>query len=240
MPRTISRPERSTQEGRLADELTVLQAIYQEQVQWIERHREVIYTSESGNAKLVLRLPDGYLVSAVPEVIQATSSREDWRDRLQSTVAGRDPAVEHLDAIIEEFRCLAEPWSGAEDAPTPGDQTEAEQDILAKATVAVWLHHLLNTNKRKQVLSPASSDVAGYSKPGYPGVLLFSGPAQAVRDHVQELKNLNWQAFQVRLDLDEGWSLSHAGVVEVENIGDIVSGLAEPQKQLFLSAVMKI
>ena len=71
-------------------------------------------------------------------------------------------------------------------------------------------------------------------------MLLFTGPAADVQAHVQELRSLNWQAFQVRLEEDVEWPLQHKGMVEVESIGDIVSELSEQHKQEFLSAVMKI
>ncbi|EXJ90514.1 hypothetical protein A1O1_03617 [Capronia coronata CBS 617.96] len=109
-------------------------------------------------------------------------------------------------------------------------------------TVIIWLHHLLALSKRKLAVtpttttttisttgttmssssssSPSSSNsisISGLTKPGYPGIMVFSGPKDLVDAHVRELRGLNWQAFQVRYDSDDekedgmGWSMARAG-----------------------------
>jgi hypothetical protein len=88
-------------------------------------------------------------------------------------------------------------------------------------------------------LAPAAS-VSGVTKPGYPGVLVYSGPANAVREHVNELKGQNWAAFQVRMEADEAWEFAHGtGVKEVESMGDLVAEVGEARKEEFMQ-VMKI
>jgi hypothetical protein len=78
----------------------------------------------------------------------------------------------------------------------------------AKQTTIVWLHHLLNTNKRKLALSPTDHAVSGISKPGYSGVLIFSGPASGVKGHVNVLKQQNWTAFQIMYEDESEWDVS--------------------------------
>lgn len=226
--------------ARLQDELTALQAIYPELVIWDERSREVRYKSEDGRSSLILRLPDSYLVDAVPDVISASAGRLELRQEIRKILTDNGPTIEQLDAIIDEFRALAQSAISYERDPAEHVDEPSQPQSTAKATIVVWLHHLLNTNKRKQALSPGSSAVSGYTKPGYPGVLLYTGAADAVQTHVQQLRSLNWQAFQVRIESDEEWPLPHRGVVEVENISEIVSVLAKPQREEFLAAVMKI
>lgn len=241
MPRTIRQDETSTSSGeRLEDELTAVEAIYPGQVKWLDRNREFVYTSENGEATLVLRLPDDYLDNALPDVILANSNRVDLRGRMREFLRGRDTVAEQLDAAIDEFRSLVETVEQGDSLRTARSGSRVQDRDAAKATVVVWLHHLLDVNKRKQVLSPASAAVSGYSKPGYPGILLFTGDAAGVRAHVHELKSLNWQAFQVRLETDVAWSMPHAGMIEVEGMGDIISGLAEENRQDCLSAILKI
>jgi hypothetical protein len=113
-------------------------------------------------------------------------------------------------------------------------------------TVIVWLHHLLNTNKRKLALSPppSATPVSGCTKPGYPGILIYSGPASAVLEHINTLKAQNWQAFQVRYEEEELWTFSHGhGVKEMESMSDIVKSVGiedhvgKKQKEEFLKAV---
>jgi len=103
--------------------------------------------------------------------------------------------------------------------------------------VIIWLHHLLNTNKRKQALSPPAG-VSGVTKPGYPGVLIYAGPYDLVHEHVNELKGLNWQAFQVRLEDDEAWIFAHgSGVREMEAMKDVVAAIGDQRKDLFMEAM---
>lgn len=43
--------------------------------------------------------------------------------------------------------------------------------------------------------------ISGLTKPGYPGILIYSGDSDVVDEHVRALKAQNWQAFRaVRLD----------------------------------------
>ena len=84
--------------------------------------------------------------------------------------------------------------------------------------------------------------VNGITKPGYPGVMNFSGPKIAVDAHVQQLKQQRWQAFQVRFEMDETWSLVHGlGIIEVESMAEVVAEVekAAEQKDVFME-VMKM
>lgn len=104
-------------------------------------------------------------------------------------------------------------------------QQQQQQDPMAPKTVIIWLHHLLATSKRKLAITPTltaststptrtsssatnkstttTSSLSGITKPGYPGIMIFSGASALVDAHVRELKDLNWQAFQVRYDSSE-------------------------------------
>lgn len=225
----------TTREERLNDELIAIRCIYPEEVEWREKNREFVYRSTDGRASFVLRIPDSYLLGELPEVITANAGKTDLRDHLQNTVKSLDPTAEVLDALLEDFLQASRPDA----TETQIEDKEEHADASAKATVAVWLHHLLNTNKRKQVITPASDEVSGWSKPGYPGVLLFTGPAAAVQAHVKELKALRWQAFQVRLEVDEAWPMPHEGVVEAGSMSELVAGLDPGHRDLFSSAIMR-
>ncbi|KEF58892.1 uncharacterized protein A1O9_03735 [Exophiala aquamarina CBS 119918] len=172
--------------------------------------------------------------------------------------------------------------SGSGSRSLRSDGTHAQEpkgaDPMAPKTVIIWLHHLLATSKRKlaiapslTVASPATStpakvtapaiSVSGLSKPGYPGIMIFSGAAALVDAHVRELKDLNWQAFQVRYDSSEDdgrggagglarrWKFKHEEedttaassaerIVEVETMADLVKGIVdEGDREVFLHAV---
>ncbi|USW55882.1 hypothetical protein Slin15195_G092010 [Septoria linicola] len=226
----------SETEDRLATELELLQSIYPDQASYAKKGRELTYTSEAGSVKL--RLPDGYLDDALPEVVSASSGKQDLRDQVKERVQQCETGEEVLDAIINSFIELSEAVvtnTAAQENKTTAANTRNASDT--KATVIVWLHHLLNTNKRKLALHPPAS-VSGITKPGYPGVLIYSGPAKDVHEHVDELKSQNWQAFQPRLEAEEEWVFKHGkGVIEVEAMKDIVADIGDARKDEFMEAM---
>jgi hypothetical protein len=150
---------------------------------------------------------------------------------------------EALDAIVAAFQQVVESAPATSDANS--DTTAGANDNTSK-TVIVWLHHLLNTNKRKIALLPpaATPSVCGITKPGYPGVLVYSGPSIAVTEHVNDLKAKNWQAFQVRYEDEELWHFAHGmGVIEVESMSQVVKdvetegAIGNTQKEKLLKAI---
>ena len=233
----------SEQEERLSNELSLLESMYQEQVSLDFHAGEVTYTADGGTCKL--RLTSGYLVDSLPEVIIAkTKGNHDLRNVLRERIAETcimgeevlDSTIGCFDGLLEE-RALEESEAVGNDDDTVENEPS---DAHYKATIIVWLHHLLNTNKRKQALTPSSRLVSGVTKPGYPGMLVYSGPAKAVNDHVNELKQLNWQVFQLRLESVEEWQFVHGtGVVEVESMKEIVADIGDRNRDEFMKA-MKI
>ncbi|KAK3634554.1 hypothetical protein LTR56_010998 [Elasticomyces elasticus] len=220
---------------RLSTELALLEAMYPE-VLYNAKAREVRYKAESGS--FTVRLPSEYLSDggALPDVLSASVSSKDVRQPLKQRIDDLAPGEEVLDSIIVAFDELAQEYvdhaAGEKNA-----STSASHPAETKATIIVWLHHLLNTNKRKLCLSPPPG-VSGVTKPGYPGVLLYSGQASAVHEHVHELKQQNWAAFQVRLEDDEEWTFTHGkGVIEVEAMKEIVAEVGEARKDLFMEAM---
>lgn len=112
---------------------------------------------------------------------------------------------------------------------TSGNGTPELKLSPPSKTVIIWLHHLLATSKRKLALSPSvvnsnsnsntttTATISGMTKPGYPGVFIFSGPRDLVDSHVKELKSLNWQAFSKRYDSDEATNglFSSSNTIEI-------------------------
>ncbi|KAK5687770.1 hypothetical protein LTS10_001910 [Elasticomyces elasticus] len=220
---------------RLSAELALLEAMYPE-VLYNAKAREVRYKAESGS--FTVRLPSEYLSDggSLPDVLSASVGSKDVRQPLKRRIDSLPPGEEVLDSIIAAFDELVQEHvdhAAADDHASTSVTHAAE----TKATIIVWLHHLLNTNKRKLCLSPPPG-VSGVTKPGYPGVLLYSGVAAAVHEHVNELKQQNWAAFQVRLEDDEEWTFAHgSGVVEVEAMKEIVAEVGEARKDLFMEAM---
>ena len=223
--------------GRLKAEISLLEAMYPGQLVYDSNARELRYSVDRGSLRL--RLPAGYLTDELPEVISANFGREDGREILKETIAKCGVGEEVLDSIVSSFNELLDSHHATEQSD---DRDNGKKLGLgaetAKATVIVWLHHLLNTNKRKQALSPPSPEVSGLTKPGYPGVLVYSGSANGVHEHVNDLRQLNWQAFSIRLESDEEWMFQHGkGVKEFESMKDVVADISDDMKELFMEAM---
>jgi hypothetical protein len=224
---------------RIENEFALLEAMYPDEVMYTARSKEFRYRHK--DSALLLRLPDCYPETEQPQIISATDSKKvDLRDKLKQAFASLPVGEEALDAIINAFQ-EAVAISEIEDTPEAGRQTHPSpafyQDDAKKRTIIIWLHHLLNSNKRKLALSPSDNQVSGISKPGYPGVLIFSGPAAGVQEQVNTLKQQNWAAFQVRYEEGTEWRFEHgAGVKEVESMGEVAKDVGD-RKEDFLEAM---
>ncbi|KAI1824612.1 hypothetical protein F4861DRAFT_254241 [Xylaria intraflava] len=244
---------------RLEVELDLLLAMYPESLSFSPKSRELRYAYRDDRpgtnpaAVLLLRLPDTYPVSGSPEVISATGrDKEDLRSATKAAFSSVEapPGEEVLDALLLAFRDLVSSQEHSQQDATniTRNPSECEDDnALANRTVIIWLHHLLNTNKRKLALNPswAGGEISGITKPGYPGVLIFSGERRAVESHVSELRNQRWQAFQIRYDTDDGgvasgvWQFRHGtSIREVESMSDVVQSIVDSrQRELFLGSI---
>ena len=223
--------------SRLDNEIELLTAIYPDQATYSPKSRELKFTQE--HATLQLRIPDTYPEIGLPDVLGATdTAKNDIRAHTKTAVQALNlpEGEEALDAIISAFQQVVSERletssiaSAKSVKSTKSTKQDNKQDPNTKKTVIIWLHHLLNTNKRKLCLSPA---FAGITKPGYPGVLVYSGPTAAVNAHVNELKAQNWAAFQVRFEEEVEWQFAHGKAVkEVESMADVVKLLEFDEKE---------
>lgn len=253
-------PTEETEE-RLGNELELLKAMYPESIDFDTRGRELKYTPPAPGegdglvtkGVLVLRLPDTYPATGLPDLITAKDARgQDARTQVSAAFGklGVDEGEEVLDAYVLAFQDFINESEG--DDPDHQDQAarqgergggSGEQQAQPRKTVVIWLHHLLNTNKRKLALSPGldAASVSGLTRPGYPGVMVFSGPRDAVDAHVGEMRAQRWQAFQVRYDSEEvardlSWAFEHGtGIREVESLGEMAQGISgEEHREMFL------
>ena len=239
----------------LEDEIALLEAMYPEELHFNTKTQEVIYTSSS-QAIVKLRISNSYPDSeAVPELVSATGRppqkldlRNQYRHALEEAhfVPG-EPALDSMITIFNELLELSahDQIPGSLDTPNAAEEEAPNQNGSPFRTVIIWLHHLLATSKRKQALDPPRSGssnsrgrVSGLTKPGYPGLMIFSGPAAEVDEHVRGLKGLNWQAFQVRYEEAEVWAFAHGeGMKEVETMGEVVEEIGEDRKDAFMEAM---
>ncbi|KAH7079323.1 hypothetical protein BKA63DRAFT_263948 [Paraphoma chrysanthemicola] len=233
----MSQPEPT----RLETELELLAAMYPEQASYVAKAREFKFTQDG--AVLQLRLPDTYPEKGLPDVIAASdASKADLRAKTKAFVndLSLTEGEEALDAVVAAFQQVL---NDSYQEPSHNKSNTSSHADTSK-TVIIWLHHLLAITKRKLAISPTG--ISGITKPGYPGIMVFSGPAAAVTDHVNTLKGENWQAFQVRYEEEQLWTFAHGeGVKEVETMAEAVKhvegsqkdGIHETQKEEFLKAI---
>ncbi|KAI1619089.1 hypothetical protein EDD36DRAFT_50011 [Exophiala viscosa] len=268
---------------RFDDEISLLQAMYPDTVVFNPQSRELHYTSAATpSANITFRLPEGYPERGLPDIISARDgSKTDVRDRTKHAVdADRlEEGVEVLDQLITIFEHLVGEIHAqiieaqASDRESTSAAVSSRSTGTKNKTVIIWLHHLLNTSKRKLAITPSVtpssttpnkkgasvativSGISGITKPGYPGVMIFSGPKDLVDSHVRELRAQNWQAFQVRWDSEDDGT-SHGGrgqgdlgdgfdftqgkgkIVEVESMAEVVKAIVkERDREIFLRAV---
>ncbi|KAH9885886.1 hypothetical protein F4778DRAFT_488684 [Xylariomycetidae sp. FL2044] len=241
-----------THRERLQDELELLKAMYPDTVTFSPKARELKYvqTNETSGT-LVLRLPDDYPVKGSPEVISAKGpEKEDLRSATQETFAelGTSEGDEVLDALLLAFQGLLSSRGALRNQGINpvGSSGSHESAANQTKTVIIWLHHLLNTNKRKLALNPSTpgSEISGITKPGYPGVLIYSGAKHVVDLHVADLRSQRWQAFQVRFDSEDYaeedgmWDFGHgAGIREVESMSEVTQGVHPRHRETLLNAI---
>lgn len=226
-------------------EIALLEAMYPDQATWHSGRSELQYRSVSGGS-LILRLPARYPESEKPIVLSAVNEhKDDLSTQTKATLDQMNAVMgdEALDAIVQAFEDLQERCANSSKGKDVSKYTKATSRQEAYKSVIVWLHHLLNTNKRKLATHPstAGAKVGGVTKPGYPGVMVFSGPVDDVDLHVADLKSQRWQAFQVRFDVEcpKPWSFVHGpGIKEVESMSEISQAISEVEnREAFLKAI---
>lgn len=240
---------------RLTLELELLTSMYPDTLHFSEKIRELTFTREANSKdKLVLRLGPDYPNTTTPEVISARNTHgSDLRQQIQALVKdvcteinAMDPSNpgEVLDAVIARYVEVLDAEGFVQESQADTKPTNKRDFPPAHKTVIIWLHHLLATSKRKLAIHPTISpgQVCGVTKPGYPGVMVFSGARSAVEEHVAELKAQNWQAFAVRYESDELWEFGGVeggggGVREVETMAEAVQCVEEGRREEFLRAV---
>lgn len=260
---TIQKPIRSSQTDpitmaettenalRFSTEFSLLEAMYPNEITLDPKSQEVTYAPSSG-ASLCLRIPSTYPSSGLPDIISARgppARRSDLRDALKPALQALPSGEEALDAIMLAFKEAVEAAEEGPEAHGDGHAATAPSTAAARrrpspprsaraVTTVVYLHHLLALSKRKAALAPSAPGLSGVTKPGYPGVLVYAGPEAGVRAHVRALREMNWQAFQVRAEEEGAWRFAHGeGVREVESMAEVVAAIEEGRREAFLGAM---
>ncbi|KAH0269724.1 DUF1115-domain-containing protein, partial [Aureobasidium melanogenum] len=250
---------------RQAAELTLLTTMYPSEFSWrttpppdletpttITTDPNFTLTIHPSHA-LEFSLPDTYPDTQKPHVYLScggdvgTSTRKRARAKLAEIVEEQETGMEMLDLIVTLFtEYLPELTEAKSHTDQHQDKEGNHQQHTSKIKrVVIWSHHLLATSKRKDIQAWSKElSLSGFSRPGHPGSIFVEGDEDQVDEFVRRLKQLRWQALQVRGEetADKRICGPGDGVLEVEGLGDIAEALKKIDHNtadLFLQA-MKI
>lgn len=251
---------------RQAAELVLLQSMYPAEVTFDtpnneppglsaqDAHDPCFTLRINNDYTLELSLPPSYPETNLPTAYLScsghiqTSTRKRARSILSSILADITPGQECLDILVQQFSDQLSTLSSTDDTNHPHDvQSEAQTKPQPQSrpqphtprikTTLLWSHHLLATSKRKDIVSWSRSlRLNGYSRPGYPGAILIEGEEDDVEEFVSRVKELRWQALQVRGEKMSDERRLHGiegyGTKEVESLGDLAEELKARDKGL--------
>lgn len=84
----------------------------------------------------------------------------------------------------------------------PGDKAVTQQTVLLPTVLgrrAIYFHHIIASNKRRVVKEWALElQLSGFSKIGWPGVVIVEGAEAYVQEYVRRLQHLRWKQITVR------------------------------------------
>ena len=154
-------------------------------------------------------------------------------------IAQQDEGYECLDLLVEGFKDWLENQTATRSqevkdaAGIKASGTKTKKTRIKRALL--WSHHLLATSKRKDIVTWSRElHLGGFSRPGHPGAIFIEGEEDAVDEFVHRIKQLRWQALQVRAeDVVERRVCGDGkeGVTEVEGLGDVVERLKKADQE---------
>ncbi|GAB7344949.1 hypothetical protein MBLNU457_3382t1 [Dothideomycetes sp. NU457] len=204
----------------------------------------------SNDYTLELSLPPNYPETNLPTAYLTcnghiqTSTRKQARSILSAVLADITPGQECLDVLVQQLSEQLSTLSSTDDnnhthdsQTNPRTKPQSQSHTSRIKTTLLWSHHLLATSKRKDIVSWSRSlRLNGYSRPGYPGAVLIEGEEDDVDEFVSRIKELRWQALQVRgEETSEKRRLAGSdgfGTREVESLGDLAEELKARDKGL--------
>lgn len=189
---------------------------------------------------LCFELPDEYPSQLKPIVnlefdgAADNARRRVLRDDLQRVLDSIEPGIECIDEIITAFQASLD-LSGTRatdvnKSPSSDDLQSSDKKDDEKKLILIWTHHLLSTQKRKFIRDRSDAlALVGYSKPGYPGVIVVEGFEGDVDLFVRELKELRWQALSVKSERSHQYMQldPRIGLQEVESMSEMTKELAK-------------
>ncbi|GMH36126.1 hypothetical protein BSKO_03994 [Bryopsis sp. KO-2023] len=176
-------------------------------------------------------LGKGYPVRDDPSVLVECDAPRWVHDHLTEVANGclrEMKGYECLLMVVDQVRAGIETLVASncfgEDKTDPADSKPP--DKLHFGVRVIWFHHIKSTTKRRHIMEWSRElGLRGYSKPGYPGVIVCEGYEENVADYVNRLRALRWAAMAVRAeerveiedggDLEGCWNFKQPGFFEL-------------------------
>lgn len=112
--------------------------------------------------------------------------------------------IEHLLPLIQDFYAWLDEEEAAKAARQKTKQQQEEESALPPEPPVlgrrlIYFHHIINKNKREFVIKEAlAHGLGGFSKKGWPGVVVVEGEEGQVAAYVRLLQTLRWKEIRVR------------------------------------------
>ena len=177
-----------------------------------------------GGVDVLVRMPPGYPEFCAAEIRADGNARATLDDlahlrraaesAVEEVGEGEESALSGVEAVRRAVAELAE--SAAAERASAAPATAAVATGLQRDPVVarrlIWFHHIKAPGKRKAAQSWAKElDLGGFSKPGYPGIIVIEGRADDCETYVSRLKRLSWKAMSVRVAEEEDASALEPG-----------------------------
>ena len=172
-----------------------------------------------GGVDIVVRMPPGYPEFCAAEIRAEGNARATLDDlgflrraaesAVEEVGEGEESALSGVEAVRRALARLAESAAAeraaAAAAPaTSGCVVTGSRRDASIARRLIWFHHIKASGKRKAAQSWAKElGLGGFSKPGYPGIIVVEGRFDDCETYVSRLKRLSWKAMSVRVAEDD-------------------------------------
>ncbi|POV97765.1 hypothetical protein PSHT_14381 [Puccinia striiformis] len=195
------------------DEIALLQSMYQDQFQWIDR--------QSAAYQLTLQLPFAdrreyqvqIKITISPEY--PSLKKPEIRIRIPDPKISREDEVRFIGTFTEcnysdkeesqlvLIRLVHVPPSIPDITPPSSSSTSDQAVDRMMAWSVFWMHHIKATSKRKNIVEWARElEIRGWSKPGIleqvPRRSNYDGSKESIDEYCERMKSLKWKAIQQR------------------------------------------
>ncbi|KAG2766673.1 hypothetical protein PC129_g37 [Phytophthora cactorum] len=194
------------------------------QIHYTVRYKDLAFGREVPS--LTLTCPPGYPEAEpmlfevkCPQLSRAEMERLNTElvKLTNAACAGREVVGLQLYQLMQEFLTQVQASATVEELQSKAAIVPAEETStpLTLGRRAIYFHHIIASNKRRVVKEWASElQLGGFSKIGWPGVVIVEGPEPNVQEYVRRLQHLRWKQITVRGEQTEELTEGSSGDID--------------------------